>query len=181
MNATAIQDCLRDRMVEITPGEFEVLCKMVLIRRLDTQSLRVTAFQQDEGVDIEGLSIRASSGRCSVCRSNATRRVTPSLSRLSSSSGVRSRRGSTRSGRTLRRVRSPLRRLRPPSSSRSDSWRGRQARRSGWRIRSESIAPMGRTRFRRSSGGRSGNQRKTTGYPQTRFRSPTQSRRSDCT
>lgn len=55
MNATAIQDCLRDRMVDITPEEFEVLCKMVLTRRLDTQSLRVTAFQQDEGVDIEGV------------------------------------------------------------------------------------------------------------------------------
>jgi len=54
MHATAMQDHLRDRMIEVTPEEFEVLCKMVLVRRLDTRSLQVTAFQQDEGIDIEG-------------------------------------------------------------------------------------------------------------------------------
>lgn len=55
MDAAAMQDHLRDRLFEITPAEFEVLCKMVLVRQLDTQSLQVTAFQQDEGVDIEGV------------------------------------------------------------------------------------------------------------------------------
>jgi restriction system protein len=55
MQAAAMQDHLRDRMVEVTPEEFEVLCKMVLVRRLDTWSLQVTAFQQDEGIDIEGV------------------------------------------------------------------------------------------------------------------------------
>ena len=55
MQAAAMQDHLRDRMVEVTPEEFEVLCKMVLVRRLDTRSLQVTAFQQDEGIDIEGV------------------------------------------------------------------------------------------------------------------------------
>lgn len=55
MQAARMQDHLRDRMFEVDPGDFEVLCKMVLVRRLDTRSLRVTAFQQDEGVDIEGV------------------------------------------------------------------------------------------------------------------------------
>jgi restriction system protein len=50
-----MHDHLRDRMVEITPEEFEVFCKMVLVRRLDAWSLQVTAFQQDEGIDIEGV------------------------------------------------------------------------------------------------------------------------------
>ena len=55
MQAAGMCDHLRDRMFDITPEEFEVLCKMVLLRRLETESLRVTAFQQDEGIDIEGV------------------------------------------------------------------------------------------------------------------------------
>jgi len=55
MQAAAMRDHLQDRMFEVTPEEFEVLCKMVLVRQLDTRSLQVTAFQQDEGVDIEGI------------------------------------------------------------------------------------------------------------------------------
>lgn len=42
-------------MYEITPEVFEVLCKMVLTRRLNTTALQVTAFRQDEGIDIEGV------------------------------------------------------------------------------------------------------------------------------
>ncbi|MDS0260041.1 restriction endonuclease [Haloarcula sp. S1CR25-12] len=41
-------------MYETTPEMFEILCKMVLARRLNTDSLHVTAFRQDEGIDIEG-------------------------------------------------------------------------------------------------------------------------------
>lgn len=55
MHAAAMQDHLHDRMFEITPEEFEVLCKMVLVRRLKTPTLQVTAFRQDEGIDIEGV------------------------------------------------------------------------------------------------------------------------------
>lgn len=55
MHAAAMQDHLRDRIFEVSPSEFEVLCKMVLVRRLDTESLRVTAFGGDEGIDIEGV------------------------------------------------------------------------------------------------------------------------------
>ncbi|WP_336326458.1 restriction endonuclease [Halovenus sp. HT40] len=55
MHAAAMQDHLQDRMFEITPEEFEVLCKMVLIRRLETPALQVTAFRQDDGIDIEGV------------------------------------------------------------------------------------------------------------------------------
>lgn len=55
MQAAAMQDHLRDRLFEVTPEEFEVLCKMVLVRRLDTRELQVTAFQQDDGIDIEGV------------------------------------------------------------------------------------------------------------------------------
>jgi restriction system protein len=42
-------------MFEIDPERFEVLCKMVLVRCLDTKNLQVTAFQRDEGIDIEGV------------------------------------------------------------------------------------------------------------------------------
>lgn len=55
MQAAAMRDHLRDRMFEVRPAEFEILCKMVLVRRLDTRSLQVTAFQQDDGIDIEGI------------------------------------------------------------------------------------------------------------------------------
>jgi len=55
MQAAKMQDHLRDRMFTVDPEEFEVLCKMVLVRRLDTESLQVTAFQQDDGIDIEGI------------------------------------------------------------------------------------------------------------------------------
>jgi len=42
-------------MYDTAPEMFEILCKMVLARRLNTGALRVTAFRQDEGIDIEGL------------------------------------------------------------------------------------------------------------------------------
>ena len=54
MKAASMQDHLRDRMYETTPELFEILCKMVLARRLQTESVQVTAFRQDEGIDIEG-------------------------------------------------------------------------------------------------------------------------------
>lgn len=49
-----MREHLRDRMYEVTPEMFEILCKMVLTRRLNTSSLEVTAFRLDEGIDIEG-------------------------------------------------------------------------------------------------------------------------------
>ena len=55
MQAAKMQDHLRDRMLDTTPEEFEVLCKMILVRQLDTDSLAVTAFRHDEGIDIEGI------------------------------------------------------------------------------------------------------------------------------
>lgn len=55
MQAATMQDHLRDRMFEVDPEEFEVLSKMILVRQLDTKSLQVTAFQQDDGIDIEGV------------------------------------------------------------------------------------------------------------------------------
>jgi restriction system protein len=55
MQAARMQDHLRDRMFAVDPEEFEVLCKLVLVRRLDTESLQVTAFRQDDGIDIEGI------------------------------------------------------------------------------------------------------------------------------
>lgn len=55
MQAAAMQDHLRDRMYEVSPERFEILCKMVLSRRLDTRSMQVTAFRQDDGIDVEGL------------------------------------------------------------------------------------------------------------------------------
>lgn len=55
MQAAEMRDHLQDRIYEVTPDQFEVLCKMVLVRRLDTESLDVTAFRQDEGIDIEGI------------------------------------------------------------------------------------------------------------------------------
>ncbi|WP_225333441.1 restriction endonuclease [Halomicrobium urmianum] len=55
MQAAAMHDHLQDRIYEVSPDQFEVLCKMVLVRRLDTESLEVTAFRQDEGIDIEGI------------------------------------------------------------------------------------------------------------------------------
>ncbi len=55
MKAAATRDHLRDRMFDTSPERFEVLCKMVLVRRLDMKSFQVTAFRQDDGVDIEGV------------------------------------------------------------------------------------------------------------------------------
>lgn len=54
MKSAAMRSHLRDRMYDISPEMFEVLCKMVFNRRLDTDSLQVTAFRQDDGIDIEG-------------------------------------------------------------------------------------------------------------------------------
>lgn len=55
MRASSMKAHLRDRMYGVSPEMFEVLCKMVLSRRLATESLQVTAFRQDEGIDIEGV------------------------------------------------------------------------------------------------------------------------------
>lgn len=55
MKTASMQDHLRDRMFNTSPEMFEVLCKMVIARRLTTESLQVTAFRQDEGIDIEGV------------------------------------------------------------------------------------------------------------------------------
>ena len=55
MHAARMRDHLRDRIFELDPSEFEVLCKMTLVRRLNTESLEVTAFRQDDGIDIEGV------------------------------------------------------------------------------------------------------------------------------
>ena len=55
MQTATMRDHLRDRMFDTDPEAFEVLCKMVLVRRLDTESLQVTAFQSDGGIDIEGV------------------------------------------------------------------------------------------------------------------------------
>jgi restriction system protein len=52
--ATAPQDRLLDRMLDLTPQEFEVLCKVVLGRELRTARLAVTPASQDGGIDIEG-------------------------------------------------------------------------------------------------------------------------------
>jgi len=54
MKAGSMRGHLRDRMYETSPEMFEILCKMVIARRLQTDSLQVTAFRQDEGIDIEG-------------------------------------------------------------------------------------------------------------------------------
>lgn len=54
MQAASMKEHLRDRMYEVTPEMFEVLCKLVLAHRLETDTLQVTAFRQDEGIDIEG-------------------------------------------------------------------------------------------------------------------------------
>lgn len=55
MQAARMREHLRDRIFELDPSEFEVLCKMTLVRRLNTESLEVTAFRQDDGIDIEGV------------------------------------------------------------------------------------------------------------------------------
>ena len=54
MKSASMREHLRDQMYDTSPELFEILCKMVLVRRLNTESLRVTAFRQDEGIDIEG-------------------------------------------------------------------------------------------------------------------------------
>ncbi|WP_135823341.1 restriction endonuclease [Halorussus ruber] len=54
MATSAAQDRLLDRLLELSPQEFEVLCKAVLDRSLRTTSLAVTPASQDGGIDIEG-------------------------------------------------------------------------------------------------------------------------------
>lgn len=55
MKSAAMQSHLRDRMYSLSPEMFEILCKMILNRRLDTDSFQVTAFRQDDGIDVEGV------------------------------------------------------------------------------------------------------------------------------
>lgn len=54
MNPARARDHVLDRALEVSPQQFEVLCKMVLARTLDTDALRVTPFHGDGGIDIEG-------------------------------------------------------------------------------------------------------------------------------
>ncbi|WP_135854931.1 restriction endonuclease [Halorussus salinus] len=54
MTTAAPQERLRDRMLDLDPREFEVLCKVVLADELRTASLAVTPASQDGGIDIEG-------------------------------------------------------------------------------------------------------------------------------
>lgn len=55
MKVASMREHLRDRMYEVSPELFEILCKMVLTRRLNADTLQVTAFRQDDGIDIEGI------------------------------------------------------------------------------------------------------------------------------
>lgn len=54
MATPAAQDQLLDRILQLSPQEFEVLCKVVLADGLRTASLAVTPASQDGGIDIEG-------------------------------------------------------------------------------------------------------------------------------
>lgn len=54
MATAASRDRLLDRLLELTPQEFEVLCKLVLAGELRTARLAVTPASQDGGIDIEG-------------------------------------------------------------------------------------------------------------------------------
>lgn len=54
MQAAAIQNEVRNRAYDLTPSEFEVLCKVVLADSLDAAALTVTPASQDGGIDIEG-------------------------------------------------------------------------------------------------------------------------------
>ncbi|NHN60988.1 MULTISPECIES: restriction endonuclease [Halorussus] len=54
MAMSAAQDRLLDRILELSPAEFEVLCKVVLAGSLRTTRLAVTPASQDGGIDIEG-------------------------------------------------------------------------------------------------------------------------------
>jgi restriction system protein len=55
MKTASMKEHLHDRMYEVTPEMFEVLSKMVLTRRLNPMDIQLTAFGQDEGIDIEGI------------------------------------------------------------------------------------------------------------------------------
>jgi len=54
MAISAARDRLLDRVLELTPEEFEVLCKIVLADGLQTSDLNVTPASQDGGIDIAG-------------------------------------------------------------------------------------------------------------------------------
>ncbi|UPW02013.1 restriction endonuclease [Halorussus gelatinilyticus] len=54
MTTAAARERLRDRMLDLDPQEFEVLCKVVLGDELRTAGLAVTPASQDGGIDIEG-------------------------------------------------------------------------------------------------------------------------------
>lgn len=54
MATSAAQDRLLDRLLQLAPQEFEVLCKLVLAGNLRTTRLAVTPASQDGGIDIEG-------------------------------------------------------------------------------------------------------------------------------
>lgn len=54
MSAAAIQNQLLDRAYELSPDQFEVLCKVVIADSLQTNTLSVTPSSHDGGIDIEG-------------------------------------------------------------------------------------------------------------------------------
>jgi restriction system protein len=54
MSTGAARERLLDRMLDLAPQEFEVLCKVVLADELRTARLAVTPASQDGGIDIEG-------------------------------------------------------------------------------------------------------------------------------
>ena len=54
MATSGARDRLVDRMLDLTPREFEVLCKTVLADDPRTANLTVTPASQDGGIDVEG-------------------------------------------------------------------------------------------------------------------------------
>lgn len=54
MATAAVHDRLLDRMLALSPEEFEILCKIVLTDSIQTTTISVTPASQDGGIDIEG-------------------------------------------------------------------------------------------------------------------------------
>lgn len=54
MSSAAAREQLRDRILQLTPRKFEVLCKIILADDPRTAGLTVTPASQDGGIDIEG-------------------------------------------------------------------------------------------------------------------------------
>lgn len=54
MQAARARETILGRAYEVSPDQFEVLCKLVLSRTLETSVLSVTPASQDGGIDVEG-------------------------------------------------------------------------------------------------------------------------------